>query len=69
MPKVTATVTLTIRVDVRDTWGEDCTLSQVLKQARQSALDALNNEAWASKTRAGLALVGEPLIIVKSLEP
>lgn len=43
MPQtVHAHVTLTVEVAVRDSWGEDCSISQVHRQASESAMGHLS---------------------------
>jgi hypothetical protein len=66
---VTAEVTLTIRVRVGDRWGDDCPLGQVLKQAYDSAKEALNQEAWKANSNDHFAIVGEPTIVIKTVQP
>jgi len=66
---ITAEVVLTIRVKCHDHWGLDCSMAQVLKQAEQSAKDALNNQAWDAKTQNDLEFIGEPVITVKTVQP
>lgn len=39
--KIRARVRVTVEIDVSDAWGGDCALSQVHRQAKQSAIDRL----------------------------
>ena len=66
---LTAEVTVTIRVKCHDKWGLDCPMSQVLKQAEESAKNALNSQAWKAHTSDELAFVGEPVIVIKTVQP
>jgi hypothetical protein len=66
---ITAEVTLTIRVKCHDSWGLDCPMSQVLKQAADSACGALNSQAWHAHTGDDLAFAGEPIIVIKTVQP
>ena len=38
-----ATVICTVRVNVSDTWGEECTMTQIEKQATDAASGILDN--------------------------
>ena len=39
----TAKVTLTVEVAVSSTWGDDCPISQIHKQAAEEAMNILRN--------------------------
>lgn len=39
--KATAVVTVTLRMEVPDTWGSECTLDQVMEQASRAAIGML----------------------------
>lgn len=63
-----ARVTLTVEIDVPDTWGPDCSTGQVFKQASEAAIVALRGGLVLHHLRAGsdtktpARVVGEPLI-------
>jgi len=46
----TAVVTVTLKINVTDTWGDDCTVGQVKKQALDSASGILHRALKESKT-------------------
>jgi len=65
----TAVVTLTVEIDVGSTWGSDCSLEQLMRQARVEAAEALrgglviNDLTASSATRPRHArIVGEPRV-------
>ena len=53
-----ARVTLTIEVSVSDTWGDDCKLDQVYRQASASAIGMLQRELPTARFR----IIGEPKV-------
>lgn len=66
-----ARVTVTVEIDVDGVWGADCSLSQVHRQARESAIDTLSKvfdlgqhtvPSDALRTRARARLVGAPKV-------
>ncbi len=65
-----ATVDVTLRIQVPDSWGEDCTVAQVHKQAKESALGVLRSalavDGWsngiAPKNCPRVETVGEPKV-------
>lgn len=61
---VTATVQLTLEINVGDSWGGDCAMDQVYKQARDSAVGMINEALGASKERLQnrIKIVGTPSI-------
>lgn len=71
---VRATVTLTVEIDVSDAWGGDCAMSQVSKQARESALQVLANSQRADMPTVAEAairrmrVVGLPLVKAIAVE-
>jgi hypothetical protein len=50
-----ARVTLIVEVEVRGTWGDDCTVAQVHKQAAEEACGAIRNAA----DRHDIKIIGE----------
>lgn len=54
-----AKVKIVVEVDA-DSWGDDCQLAQLYKQAAESALLTLGN---AIKTLHGVRIIGEPEVI------
>lgn len=53
----TAIVTLTVRIQVPSSWGPDCTVAQIHRQAGESAVGMLRN---ANITAGRLEIVGAP---------
>lgn len=62
----TARVTVHLEIKVSSTWGPDCSLEQVHKQAADEAIglirNAKDNAAMASKLAKSVRLMGEPLV-------
>jgi hypothetical protein len=67
--KAKARVRVVLEISPGDTWGSDCQLDQLMKQGRESALDALRNlierkapasDAEIAQRYTIFALVGEP---------
>jgi hypothetical protein len=56
-----AFVTVKVRVDVGDTWGPECALDQVHKQAKESAIGKIRRACEKSDTH-GIHLVSEPIV-------
>lgn len=52
-----AVVTLTVEVEVGSSWGNECTLGQVHKQAKDSAIGFINQ--IAAKNQRRIKIVGE----------
>jgi hypothetical protein len=61
-----ARVTITVEVSVGSSWGDDCPISQVHKQAAQEAQEKL--ERLFEKERGNLRLVGEAKVTVIIVE-
>jgi hypothetical protein len=61
---VTATVQLTLEIKVGDSWGGDCAMDQVYKQARDSAVGMINEALRAGKPalQTRIKIVGTPSI-------
>jgi hypothetical protein len=57
----TARVTLTVEVDVRSSWGGDCTVDQVNRQAAEEAVNYV--EQAAAKDRR-IRVIGRPVVTV-----
>lgn len=59
--KGSARVILTVEVPLHGSWGSDCTLSQVHKQAKDEALGYIRQLVKsATQKPAGLRVVGQP---------
>lgn len=71
---VRAVVTLTVEIDVSDAWGGDCAMSQVSKQARESALQVLSNSqrtdmpAIAESAIRRIRVIGVPIVKAIAVE-
>ena len=76
MTKTTARVRVTLEIDVPDNWGPDCTMSQVYKQAGESALTILRRcfvvdgqiSAFAAVGAHRVRTVEKPVIIAVATE-
>ncbi len=55
--KTRARVTVTIEISVPDTWGPECTIKQVHKQAKASAVQIISKFAEASRSK--FRIIGE----------
>lgn len=55
----TAQVTLTLEINVRSTWGADCSMDQVYKQAEAEALGAIRNHL---EPKAHVRVIGTPTV-------
>lgn len=53
----TATMTVVLEIEASGSWGEECTIGQVNKQARESALGLLNNLLSVPNQRSRFKLV------------
>lgn len=62
--RATAVVHLTLRVEVSDSWGGDCPTEQVFRQARESAVNMINNALYRDRDqmRTTIKIVGTPHI-------
>ena len=69
MVTVRATVRMTLEVEVPDTWGPECTLDQVERQATAAAIGAIARGVTIGgrpgsdtdpKTRGWASVVGQP---------
>jgi len=70
---VKAIVTLTVEVEVSDAWGGDCPMSQVSRQARESAIAVLSHTqsdlpAVRDSAIRRLRIVGVPIIKAIAVE-
>lgn len=52
-----AKVTLTVEVTVNSTWGAECSVQQIFKQAREEAI------AMVKRDVKNCAVIGEPNVI------
>ena len=60
----TARVTLTVEVDIKSTWGDDCKLDQIYKQAAEEAVNSLTQHIYRSGGFGGrIKVVGEPNVM------
>jgi hypothetical protein len=55
-----AAVTVTLEIHVPDSWGADCTVAQVHKQAKASALGMLRGLIEGRGDGSRYRIVGEP---------
>lgn len=59
----TARVSLTIEISVGDSWGEDCKMDQVYRQAADSAIGRLQRIVSDAKVvHGGIRVIGEPKV-------
>lgn len=58
----TAKVTLTVEIEVKDTWGGDASVSQVHRQGAESALGTLRALTGQMKHGERMTIVGEPIV-------
>lgn len=61
---VTAIVQLTLEVQVSSSWGGDCSMDQVFKQARDEAVGAINNALGEARQslQNRIKIVGTPSV-------
>lgn len=61
---VSATVQLTLEVQVSSSWGGDCSMDQVFKQARDEAVGAINTALNGAREslQNRIKIVGTPSI-------
>jgi hypothetical protein len=64
---VRARVRVTLDIDVSDCWGGDCPMSQVVRQARDSALGRLR-QVFAEDTRKSIHIAGVEHVDVTTRE-
>lgn len=57
----TALVRVTIEVDAGSSWGPDCTVAQIRKQAGEEAMLRLRNAL--NQSRTPFAIVGQPAVV------
>jgi len=62
----TATATVTLEINCKSSWGDDCTMKQVREQTTTDAIEALNNIAQATGQR--IKIIGKPDIRVITFE-
>jgi hypothetical protein len=58
---------VTIRIENLGAWGDECELSQVHKQAKETAIDTVRR-AFHSTAHRGMAIVGEPKVTTVIVE-
>ena len=58
--RTTARVRILLEVSLSDTWGEDCTISQVHKQSKDSALNIVSQ--MISGSMRNVKPIGEPKV-------
>jgi len=72
--KATSRVTVTVEIDTGGSWGADCTVEQVQKQAADSARAALMKglvldlNSMGKDTKTTARIVGEPKILAILVE-
>lgn len=59
---VVARVRLTIDIPVRSSWGADCTMAQIYKQAEQDAQDMLRQFFEKNNLIGRACVIGEPKV-------
>ncbi len=57
-PSTSARVTLTVEMNIRSSWGEQCTVAQVRDQAEREAREMLRSELKPTEFR----IIGEPVV-------
>lgn len=57
-----ARVTVTLELTGLGSWGDDCSLSQVYKQAAEAAVGRINRAMTDMGALTGARLVGEPVV-------
>jgi hypothetical protein len=75
--RATARVKVILQISVNSPWGPDCTIEQVMNQARDSAIDELGrfisnkapvSEAEAERRRQVFRLEGTPEVLAVLVE-
>ena len=63
--QATAEIQLTLRIKVDSTWGGDCPAEQIFRQAREEAVNMLNNALYRDRDRLRnrIQIVGTPEIL------
>ena len=65
-----AVVTITMELDCPDTWGPDCSVSQVHAQAKESALGLIRNKYLPEMMNRGTArIIGAPTVRSVIVDP
>jgi hypothetical protein len=62
--KAHARVQLTVSIDLKDTWGNECTINQIQKQAKDGAISSM----WKWVEETGVTIVGEPKVTIVIIE-
>lgn len=75
--KATARIRVTLEITPGDHWGSDTQIDQVMKQAKESAIDLMNRwffdrrpltDADLDRLHASVKLFGEPQVIAVLVE-
>ncbi len=61
--KATAHVTLTVEITVGSTWGDNCTVGQIYKQAAEEALGIIDRLLGEQ-----IRIVGRPVVTAVAIE-
>ena len=64
--KASAKVRILLEVSLPDTWGEDCCLSQVYKQAKDSAVNIVSQRIFGSMKE--MQMIGEAEVLAILVE-
>lgn len=59
--QASAVVTLTVKIPVSDTWGSDCQVDQIHRQAKESAIGILNRMRKPNE-HVPFTVIGEPTV-------
>jgi hypothetical protein len=62
-----ARVRVTLEIPVGDSWGEECDIAQIHRQAKESALGMIRNSQFHELKLA--VIVGEPVVTAILVEP
>jgi hypothetical protein len=62
--RITATARVRITLDIRltDSWGNDCSIEQIQKQATASVLGIFRGRVGVPHELTGAAVIGEPTV-------
>lgn len=64
----TARAIVVLELVIKDTWGHDCTVAQIHKQAKDAAVSRLRSLPERNGVEGKITLVGEPDIKVILVE-
>ncbi len=65
--QASATVQVTIEVPT-SSWGPDCTVDQVFRQAREEAIGAVRNMIHKTDNDRRMKIIGEPVVKMATYE-